>query len=152
MSQRENFYFLMKQISKSSELYYRKPGLYPSITDNIAAMNILIQERHNHSESSIKVKVSRRTQKNEIHHAKEGSVLAFYSMDLGHIFGNDVDNDLGVMLRRKRTDKPEFAYDIVLIHCLMIYTDLIKKISFATRRLPCCIAFFSFPSSKLETI
>ena len=55
--------FFDKKLSKSSEFYYLEPGLYPSITDIVEAMNILIQERHNHSENCIKVKVSRRTQK-----------------------------------------------------------------------------------------
>ena len=62
--------FFDKKLSKSSEFYYLEPGLYPSITDIIEAMNILIQERHNHSENCIKVKVSRRTQKVEIHLCK----------------------------------------------------------------------------------
>ena len=60
------FKFSDKNHSKSSEFYYLEPGLCPSITDIIEAMNILIQERHNHSENCIKVKVSGRTQKVEI--------------------------------------------------------------------------------------
>ena len=44
----------------------------------------------------------------------------------GHIFGSNVGNELGEMLRGKRPHKPEFAYDIFRIHSLMIYTDLIK--------------------------
>ena len=47
-------------------------------------------------------------------------------MDLGHIFGRNVGNEFGVMLRRRGPRKPEFAYDIVRIHSLMIYTDLIE--------------------------
>ena len=31
--------FFHKKISKSSEVYYREPGLYPSITDIAKAMN-----------------------------------------------------------------------------------------------------------------
>ena len=89
-------------------------------------MNILIQERHNHSENCIKVKVSRRKQKVEIYLANEGSGLAFFSTDLGHIFGRNVGNEIGVMLRGKGPHKPEFAYDIVRIHSLMIYSDLIE--------------------------
>ena len=88
-------------------------------------MNILIQERHNHSENWIKVKVSRRTQKNEIYLANEGSGLAFISTDLGHTFGSNAGNEFGVVLRGKGPHKPEFAYDFVRIHSLMIYTDLI---------------------------
>ena len=120
------FMFFDKKLSKSSKFYYLEPGLYPSIRDIIEAMNILIQERHNHSENCIKVKVSRRTQKVEIYLANEASGLAFFSTDLGHIFGSIVGNELGVLLRGKGPHKPEFAYDIVRIHSLMIYTDMIE--------------------------
>ena len=89
-------------------------------------MNTLIQERHNHSKNCITVKVSQRTQKFEIYLGNEGSGLAILSTDLGHIFGSNVGNEFGVMLRRKGPHKPEFAYDIVRIHSLMIYTDLIE--------------------------
>ena len=109
------FMFFDKKLSKSSEFYYLEPGLYPSITDIVEAMNTLIQERHNHSENCVTVKVSRRTQKVEIYLANEGSGLAFFSTDLGHIFGSNVGNEFGVMLRGKGLHKPEFAYDIVRI-------------------------------------
>ena len=120
------FLFFDKKLSKSSEFYYLEPRLYPSIRDIVEAMNILFHERHNHSENCIKVKVSRRTQKVEIYLANEGSGLAFFSTDLGHIFGSNVVNEFGVMLRGKGPHKPEFAYDIVRIHSLMTYTDLIE--------------------------
>ena len=112
------------KLSKSLEFYYLEPGLYPSITDIVEAINILIQERHNHSENCIKAKVSRRTQKVEIYLANKGFGLAFFSKDLGHIFGSNVGNEFGVMLRGKGPHKPEFAYELVRIHSLMIYTDL----------------------------
>ena len=53
------FMFFDKKLSKSSEFHYLEPGLYPSIKDVVEAMNILIQERHNHSENCIKVSVSK---------------------------------------------------------------------------------------------
>ena len=118
--------FFDKKLSKSSELYYLEPGLYPSITDIVGAMNTLIQERHNHSENCITVEVSRRTRKVEIYLANETSGLVFFSAYLGHIFGSNVGNEFEVMLRRKGPHKPEFAYDIVRIRSLMIYTDLIE--------------------------
>ena len=83
-------------------------------------------KRHNHREKCIKVKVSRRTKNVEIYLANEGSGLAFFSRDLGHTFGSNVGNEFGVMLRGKGPHKPEFAYDIVRNHSLMIYTDLIE--------------------------
>ena len=111
---------------KVSKFSYLEPGLYPSVTDIVEDMNILIQERHNHSGNCIKVKVSRRTQKVEVYLANEGSGLAFFSTDLGNIFGSNVGNEFGVMLRGKGDHKPEFAYVIVRIHSLMIYTDLVE--------------------------
>ena len=77
--------FFDKKFSESSEFYHLELGLYSSITDIVEAMNTLIQERHNHSENSITVEVSRRTQKAEIYLANERSGLAFFITDLGHI-------------------------------------------------------------------
>ena len=62
-------------------------------------MNTLIRERHRHSENCITVKAYRKTQKSEIYLSNEGSGLAFFSTDLGHIFGSNVGNEFGVMLR-----------------------------------------------------
>ena len=44
------FMFFDEKLSKSSEFYYLEPGLHPSITDIVEAMNTLNQQRHNHSE------------------------------------------------------------------------------------------------------
>ena len=68
----------------------------------------------------------RRTLKVESYLANEGSGLAFFNTDLGHIFGSNVGNEFGVMLREKGPHKPKFAYDTVRIQSLMIYTDLIE--------------------------
>ena len=149
------FMFFDKKLSKSSEFHYLEPGLYPSITDIIEAMNILIQERHNQSENCIKVKVSRRTQKVEIYLANEGSGLAFFSTDLGHVFGSNAGNEFGVLLRGKGPHKPEFAYDIVRIHSLMIYTDLIEYNIVGDTKAPLllCFPFISkLKSGSLETL
>ena len=119
------FMFFDKKLSKSSEFYYLEPGLYPSFTNIVEAMNILIQGRHNHSENCIKVKVSRIMQKVEIFLAIEASGLAFFSTDLGHIFGSNVGNEFGAMLRGKVPHKPEFAYD--LRHCPHTLSDDIHQ-------------------------
>ena len=119
-------YVFLQKFSKSSKFYYLEPGLYPSIRDSVEAMKTLVQEKHNRSEIGITVKVSRRTQKVEIYLANEGSGLAFLITDLGHIFGNNVDNEFGVMLRGKVPHKAKFAYYIVCIISLKIWTDLIE--------------------------
>ena len=120
------FKFFDEKLSKSTSTFNLEPGLYTSITDIVEAMNRLIQERNNHNETCITVKVSRRTQKVVFMLANDTSCLAFCSTDLGHIFGNNVGNDFGVLMIRKGPHEPEFAYDIVRILSLMIYSDLVE--------------------------
>ena len=138
-----NLTFFDMKLPKSSDFYYLEPGLYPSITDIAEAMNTLIQERNNHSENCITVRVSRRTQKVEIYPAIERCGLVFFITDLGHIFESKVGNEFGVMLRDKGPHKPEFAYDIVRIHSLMIYTDLTEYNIVGETKVPllCCFPF-----------
>ena len=89
-------------------------------------MNTLIQERNNHNETCITVKVSRKTQKVVTMLANDTSGLAFCSTGLGHIFGNIVGNEIVVLMIGKRPHEHEFAYDIVRIHSLMVYSDLVE--------------------------
>ena len=89
-------------------------------------MNTLIQERNNHNETRITVKVSRRSQKVVIILANDTSGLAFCSTDLGHIFGNNAGNQFGVLMKRKSPHEPQFVYDIVRIHSLMAYSNLVE--------------------------
>ena len=120
------FKFFDEKLSKSTSTYSLEPGLCTSITDIVEAMNTLIQERNNHNETCITVKVSRRTQKVVIMLANHSSGPAFCSTDFGPIFGNNVGNEFGVVLIRKGPHEPEFAYDIVRIHSLMIYSDIVE--------------------------
>ena len=120
------FKFFDEKLLKSTSTYSIEPGLYTSITDIVEAMNTLIQERNNHNETCITVKVSRRTQKVVIMLANDSSGLAFCSTDFGHIFGNNVGNEFGVLMIGKRPHEPEFAHDIVRVHSLMIYSDIVE--------------------------
>ena len=120
------FKFFDEKLSKSTTTYINEPGLYTSITDIVEVVNTLIQERNNHNETCITVKVSRRRKKVVIMLANDISGLAFCSTDLGHIFGNNVGNEFGVLTIGKGPHEPEFAYDIVRIHSLMIYSDIVE--------------------------
>ena len=122
----DKFKFFDEKFSKYTAIFNVEHGLYTSITDIVEAMNTLIQERNNHNETCITVKVCRRTQKVLIMLANDTSGLAFCSTDLGHIFGNKVGNDFGVLVIGKGPHEPEFAYDIVRIRSLMIYSDLVE--------------------------
>ena len=106
--------------------YNLEPGPYTSITDIVEAMNTLIHERNNHNENCITVKVSRRTHKVVIMLANDTSGLAFCSTDLCYRFGSNVGNEFGVLVMRKGPHEPEFAYDIVRIRSLMIYSNLVE--------------------------
>ena len=114
------FTFFDKTLWKSSELYFLEPGLLSSITNIVEAMNTFIQGRHNRS--CITVEECRRKQTVELHLAIKRSGLAFFSKDLGHIFGCNVGNEFRAILRRKGPHKPKF----VRMHSLRIYTDLIE--------------------------
>ena len=115
-------------------------------------MNTLIQARHNHIEICITVKVSRTTQKDETYLANEGPGLAFFTTDLGHIFGINVGKEVGVMLRRKGSHKPDFAYGIVRIHSLVIYTGLIEYNIAVDTKIPLLHCFTSISKLKAGDI
>ena len=118
--------FYDEKFSKTTEAYHLEPGLYFSKTDIVEAMNTLIQERNNHRDTCITIKVSRVTQKVKVYLANDESSLAIFSTDFGHIFGGDVRNDLGILMSGKVPHEPTFAYDIVRIHSLMIYTVIVE--------------------------
>ena len=104
-------------------------------------MGTLIQERYNHTEIAIAVKASWRRQKIESQLAKQEAGLAFCSTDLGHLFKSNVGKDFGVLLRAEELHKPKFAYVIVRIHALMIYTNLIEYQIVNNTKVPllrCC--------------
>ena len=133
--------FFDENFSKSSEFQDLEPGLYPSFTDFVEAKNTAFQERHNHSESCITIKVSGRTQKVYIYLAKEISGFAFVITDLGHFFGSFVGNDFGKKLRVKGTHLSEFVYNIVRIHFPIIYLDLVEYKIVGDTKLHWCFCF-----------
>ena len=130
------FKFFVEKLSNSMSTYNLERGLHTSITDIVEAMKTLIQERINHNETCITVKVSRRTQKFVIMLANNTSVLAFCSTESGHISGNNVGNEFGVVVIGKCPHEPELAYDIVPIHSLMIYSDLVEYNIVRERKAP----------------
>ena len=141
----EIFMFFEKIRSSSLEYYHLEPGSYHSTTDIVEPMNMIFQGSHSNTETSFGIKVSRRTQKIEIDSAKEGSVLAFFFTDMGHFLGIDVVKKFGVMLWIEGRQKPVFAYDIVRMHFLKTYTNLLCTKFLATQRFPCFAVFVNFP-------
>ena len=144
-----DFKFFDEKLSKSTTTYNLEPGLYTSITDDVEALNTLIQERNKHSEFCITVKVSRRTQKAVIMLANDTSGLAFCSTDLSHNFGNNVENEFGLLMKREGPKELEYAYNIVLIHSLMIYCDIVEYNIVGDTKAPLlrCFPFISKPKT-----
>ena len=137
--------FYDEKLSKTTEAYYLEPGLYSTTTDIVEAMNTLIQERNNHRDTCITIKVSRKTQKVKVYLANEESSLAIFSIDLEHKFGGDVRNDSGILMCGKGPHKPTFAYEIVRIHSLKIYTDIVEYNIVEDTKAPLlrCLRFIS---------
>ena len=132
-----------------------EPGLFSSISDIVDAMNTIIQGRNNHGNTCITIKVSRVTQKVKVYLAKEESSLAIFSTDLGHIFGGDVGKGLGILMSGKGPHEPTFAYDIVHIRSLTIYTDIVEYNILGDTKAPLlrCFLFISElkPGDKIST-
>ena len=61
-------------------------------------------------------------EKVEMHLGNERSGLAFSRTDSGHVFGSNVGNNFGIVLRRKRPHKPVFVYYLVCIQFPMMYS------------------------------
>ena len=120
------FMFYNDKLSKTREAYYLQPALYSSLTDIVEAMKTLIKERNNDRDICITIKVDRVTQKVKVYLANGESSLAIFSTDLGHIFGGDVRNGLGILICGKGPHEPTVAYEIVRIHSLMINTDIVE--------------------------
>ena len=77
--------------------------------------------------------------------ATHTSGVAFCSTDLDHIFGNNVGNEFGVLMIGKGPHGPEFAYDIVRIQSLMIYSDIVEYKIVGDTKTPLlrCLPFIS---------
>ena len=121
-----------EKMSESSEFYYLQSGIYPSNTDFVGAMNILIREKHNHSGSSITIKVSQRRQKVDIFLGNEESGLAFFSTNLGHIFGSNVGNEWPKHILFYYTTQLypiliHYRLDHILIHCRSVFSHCITS-------------------------
>ena len=124
------------EVIKNKKFVIPWSGPYPSIADVVETMNSLIQNRSNHNDTCIRVKVSRGTQKSGVSLVNEESSLVPSSLDWGYTLRGDVRNNLGDLLWGKVPDEPLFAYDFVRIHSLMIYTNIVECKIFEDTKSP----------------
>ena len=126
-----------------------EPGLYPSIVDIVVAMNDKVRKRigaQKYEYNGIYVSVYKITQKVSIHLPEDQSVFIIQSADLSHIFGCDLEqNQTSVIMKGKGPHYPQCSYDIIRIHYLMIYSDIIEYNVVGDTKTPLlrCILFIS---------
>ena len=135
------FMFSVKKLEKR-QFFSPKIGMYFSISDLVETMNTLIQNKHG---GCITAEVSRKTQKIETYLAIGRIGLALSIPNLGGILGRNVGKEFRVMLRGKGAYKPEWVFDIVRIHSLRVYTELIEYKIVGHKKVPLlrCFLFIS---------
>ena len=138
--------FIDEKFSNSSQYYYLRPGVCPSVTDIVEAMNTLIEERHNHSESCVNVKKFRETQKTDFYIATERSGLAFCSTDLGQIFGAMLAINLEWCWEEKVLTNQKLLPTLFAYTLSWFTRTWLSTITLMSFKLCCCAAFLSFES------
>ena len=90
-------------------------------------MNKKIQEREKYEKIPINIKVKRITQRISLSFPNENSLLVIFSTNLCHVFGcEEAVYEMGVFMSGAGPHFPKFPYDIVRIHTLMIYSDIVE--------------------------
>ena len=110
-------------------------------------MNTLFQEKHNHSENCMTIKVFQRTQLRFTLQMKD--LVLHLLVRTWETFPKYVGSEIGVILREKISHKQKFAHDIVRINSFIIYTYLIEYNIVADTKAPLLRCFLFI--SKLKT-
>ena len=113
--------------TKPSDHYTLDPGLYPSISHIVNEMNRKFPEREKYETTPNKLHVNKITQRKSLSLPNQNSLLFIFSADLCHVFGcEEVVCGMGVFMSGDGPHFPKFPYDIVRIHTLMIYSDIVE--------------------------
>ena len=90
-------------------------------------MNKTIQESEKYEKIPINVKVNRITQRISLSFPNENLLIVIFSTNLCHVFGcEEAVYGMGVFMSGAGPHIPKFPYDIVRIHTLMIYSDIVE--------------------------
>ena len=96
--------------------------------------------------NGVYVAVDKITQKVGVHLPENQSLFIIQSADLSHIFGCDLEqNQTGVTMKGKGPYYPQYSYDIIRIHSLMIYSGITEYNIVGDTKTPLlrCIPFIS---------
>ena len=112
---------------KPSDYYTHEPGLYPSISDIVNEMKKKIQERDKYDKTPMRLHVNKITQQISFRLPNENSLLVILSADLCHVFGcAEAVYGMDIFMSIAGSHFLKFPYDIVRIHTLMIYSDIVQ--------------------------
>ena len=109
-------------------------------------MNRKVQEREIYEKTPIKFPVNKITRQISLRLPNQNCLLVLFSADFCHIFGSEeAVFDMGVFMGGTGPHCPKFLYDIVQIHILMIYSDIVESniVGDTKAALLRCIPFIS---------
>ena len=113
--------------TKPSDYYILHPGQYPSISDIVNEMNRKIQEREKYEKTPIKLHVNKFTPRISLSLPNQNSLLVIFSADLCHVSGcEEADYGMRVFMSGAGPLFPKFPNDIVRLHTLMMYSDIVQ--------------------------
>ena len=98
------------------------PGLYHSLDEILRAMQAVANEKYTNKNVDFKWSVNKRDQKVDIILPNEQAKLNIISLDLAQILGFP----MSVLLMGVGPHKSHFPVDILRLHSVMIYTDIIE--------------------------
>ena len=116
-------------------------------------MNRKIQEREKYEKTPIKLHVNKITQRISLSLPIQNTLFVFFSADHCHVFGyEEAVYGMVDFMSGARPHFPNFPYDIVRIHTLMIYSDIVEYniVGDTKAALLQCIPFIS--KVKIEDI
>ena len=132
--------------TKPSDCYTLDPGLYPSIFDFVNEMNRKVQEIEMYEKTPIRLLVNKITRRISLRLPNQNCLPVLFSANHCHIFGcEEAVLDIGVFMGGAGPHCPKFPYDIVQIHILMIYSDIVESniVGDTKAALLRCIPFIS---------
>ena len=105
-----------------------------------------IQEHENYEKTPIKLHVNKITPRISLSLPHQNSLLVIFCADLCHVFEcEEAVYGMGVFMSGAGPHFPKFPYDIVRIHTLMIYCDIVECniVGVTKAALLLCIPFIS---------
>lgn len=104
------------------EPMYIPPGMYKSLHEVLQIMVEIITKNQNVPGDPVVFDLDKHSQKVIIRLPSPESILVIQSMDLAHILGYRS----GVMLYGNTPHNSEYAFDILRIHSILVYSDIIE--------------------------